>query len=59
MVDVGVGHDHAVDLVGVERKVLSFLLIAPLLHATVDEDILAVHLKIMAAARDLARRPEK
>ena len=59
VVDVRVGDDHIVNVIGrkVQHGVVSLVL--ALLQAAVDEDLLAADFHAVAAARDGLGRPEK
>ena len=52
VVDMGVRHQHIVDLARVERQAGVIDLVPALLQAAVNEDVLAAHLQTMAAAGD-------
>ena len=52
VVDMGVSHQHIVDLARVEGQAGVIDLVPALLQAAVNEDVLAAHLQTMAAAGD-------
>ena len=59
VVDVGVGHQHIVDLACVEGQAAVVHLVPSLLQAAVDEDLFAVCLQTVAAAGDALVSAEK
>ena len=59
MVDVRVGQQDEVQLLGRNRQGLVFKQVFPLLHAVVDDAALVADLKIGTAARDLMGSAEK
>lgn len=52
MIDMGVSHQHIVDLARMEGQAGVIDLVPALLQAAVNEDVLAAHLQTMAAAGD-------
>ena len=59
VVDVGVGDEHIVDVIGSEVQLVLIVLILTLLQAAVDENLLAVDLQAVTAAGDRVGGAEK